>query len=134
LLALQRSDVDWDNFTLKVRGKGGKHRLVPISLQLRKALYRHLQTHTHSLLLCSRGEHRWANRISSSTSKPSAEPVAWRECHQLPHLAPPRSTCALGVEDLKQVGGDAGVAEDSAEILQVSTSPEVTHGEGDMMA
>jgi len=53
LLNLSRDDVDFQNFTLRVRGKGNKHRLVPISIELRKALYRHLAKHERPLVFCT---------------------------------------------------------------------------------
>jgi site-specific recombinase XerD len=40
VLELTTGDVDFDNMTLRVRGKGGKHRLVPFSHELRKVLFR----------------------------------------------------------------------------------------------
>jgi site-specific recombinase XerD len=40
VLSLTISDVDCDNLTIKVKGKGGKHRLVPFSTELRKFLFR----------------------------------------------------------------------------------------------
>jgi site-specific recombinase XerD len=39
-LGLAKTDVDLENLVLKVKGKGGKHRLVPISVECRKVLYR----------------------------------------------------------------------------------------------
>jgi site-specific recombinase XerD len=42
LLGLTRQDVDLDNMVLLVHGKGNKQRLVPVSVELRKVLYRHL--------------------------------------------------------------------------------------------
>ncbi len=42
-LSLTRESVDLDNFISKVAGKGGKHRLVPISAELRKVLFRRMQ-------------------------------------------------------------------------------------------
>ena len=42
-LSLTKNDVDLDNLAIKVYGKGGKHRLVPFSLELRKLLWRWLQ-------------------------------------------------------------------------------------------
>jgi site-specific recombinase XerD len=44
-LGLLRSDVDFDNLILKVLGKGGKHRLVPFSFELRKVLFRYGSKH-----------------------------------------------------------------------------------------
>ena len=39
-LSLTWDRVDLDNLVLKVLGKGGKHRVVPLSLECRKVLYR----------------------------------------------------------------------------------------------
>jgi integrase/recombinase XerD len=39
-LGLRRSDVDFDNLLLRVRGKGRKERLVPFSFELRRVLVR----------------------------------------------------------------------------------------------
>jgi site-specific recombinase XerD len=38
LVSLLRNDVDFQNFTLRVKGKGNKQRLVPMSIELRKVL------------------------------------------------------------------------------------------------
>jgi site-specific recombinase XerD len=40
VLALPYEAVDFDNLAVKVRGKGGKHRLVPLSAEMRKKLFR----------------------------------------------------------------------------------------------
>jgi integrase/recombinase XerD len=40
-LGLQFEHCDFDNLVVKVRGKGGKHRLVPVSADMRKVLYRY---------------------------------------------------------------------------------------------
>jgi integrase/recombinase XerD len=42
LLNLSRQDIDLENLVLRVKGKGNKHRLVPVSIELCKVLYRHL--------------------------------------------------------------------------------------------
>jgi site-specific recombinase XerD len=42
-LSLERENVDLDNLVLRVLGKGSKERLVPISLELRKHLFRFLR-------------------------------------------------------------------------------------------
>jgi integrase/recombinase XerD len=39
-LSLTKGNVDLDNFAIRVHGKGGKHRLVPFSQELRKVLWR----------------------------------------------------------------------------------------------
>lgn len=45
LLSLRRADIDLDNLLIRVVGKGNKHRLVPMSIELRKRLYRYLSKH-----------------------------------------------------------------------------------------
>lgn len=55
-LTLKRDDVDLDNLLLKVKGKGGKHRAVPFSFEMRKLLYRWLQRHSFPLVFpCANG-------------------------------------------------------------------------------
>jgi site-specific recombinase XerD len=53
LLGLKREDVDFQNCTLRVRGKGNKQRLVPVSIELRKALYRYVTKHDFQLVFCT---------------------------------------------------------------------------------
>jgi integrase/recombinase XerD len=53
-LSLTRDDVDLDNMLLRVRGKGGKHRLVPVSSEMRKVLWRWLQDRMASLVFSTR--------------------------------------------------------------------------------
>jgi hypothetical protein len=47
ILSLPRQNVDLDNLVLSVQGKGNKQRLVPISVELRKSLYRYLGKHNY---------------------------------------------------------------------------------------
>lgn len=54
LLCLTRKDVNLDALTLLVHGKGNKERLVPMSIELRKVLYRHLAGHQHELVFCTK--------------------------------------------------------------------------------
>ena len=42
-LGIQREDIDLNNMLIRVTGKGNKQRLVPMSLELRKQLFRWLQ-------------------------------------------------------------------------------------------
>lgn len=39
---LEKDRVDFDNLLLTVKGKGGKERIIPFSLELRKVLYRYM--------------------------------------------------------------------------------------------
>ena len=43
-LSLRSEDVDLDNFLLRVHGKGGKDRVIPISVEMRKLMWRWLKT------------------------------------------------------------------------------------------
>jgi integrase/recombinase XerD len=45
-LSLTKEDIDFDNLVLRVLGKGNKHRLVPVSSELRKILWRYMQRPT----------------------------------------------------------------------------------------
>jgi integrase len=53
MLSLPRQNVDFDNLTLRVQGKGNKLQLVPVSTGQRKALYRYLTRHEHAPVLAS---------------------------------------------------------------------------------
>ena len=59
-LALTRSDVDLDSLLVTVRyGKGGKSRVVPISIVGRKILFKWMASHSHDLVFCVRSGNRW---------------------------------------------------------------------------
>jgi site-specific recombinase XerD len=53
-LTLTRDAVDFNNLLVTLKGKGQKERVVPISLECRKALYRWLNSHSHALAFCTR--------------------------------------------------------------------------------
>ncbi len=53
-LSLRREDVDLDNLLIRVSGKGGKYRLVPMSLEIRKVLFRWLSKTEQSLVFGTR--------------------------------------------------------------------------------
>ncbi len=64
-LTLRVADVDIDNLLLKLDGKGRKQRLVPISGELRKALYRHIaesQLVPHDLVFATGSGTLWNRR------------------------------------------------------------------------
>jgi site-specific recombinase XerD len=46
ILELPFENCDFDNLAVKVRGKGNKHRLVPLSAEMRKTLYRYAAKHS----------------------------------------------------------------------------------------
>lgn len=43
-ISLKRETVDFENLILRIKGKGGKERLVPFSLELRKLLFKFLHS------------------------------------------------------------------------------------------
>jgi integrase/recombinase XerD len=51
-LNLRWSDVDWDSVLLLIRGKGGKERRIPFSLELRRFLWKF--RHEHQTVFCTR--------------------------------------------------------------------------------
>jgi integrase/recombinase XerD len=53
-LGIQRDDIDLDNMFIRVTGKGNKQRLVPMSLELRKLLFRWTQRHPKGLVFATR--------------------------------------------------------------------------------
>ena len=53
-LTLTRGAIDFDNLLLTVRGKGNKTRIVPFSIECRKVLFKHLQSHSHERVFCTR--------------------------------------------------------------------------------
>ena len=57
-LSLELENVDWNNLLLKVKGKGNKERIVPMSIELRKVLHRYVHKQRYSkfmspYLLCT---------------------------------------------------------------------------------
>jgi site-specific recombinase XerD len=50
-LGLTPADVDFDNLVIRVKGKGNKQRLVPMSIELRKRLYRYSVKHPGPFVL-----------------------------------------------------------------------------------
>ena len=53
-MTLKRSKVDFENLLITVMGKGNKERPVPMSLELRKVLYRWCGKHTHEFIFSTR--------------------------------------------------------------------------------
>ena len=56
VLGLSKEDCDFDNLIFRVVGKGGKHRLVPFSCELRKALWRYAQKSAGRILFGTKND------------------------------------------------------------------------------
>ena len=52
-ITLTRDRVDLDNLLITLRGKGSKERIIPISLEYRKTLFKHLRSHQFELVFCT---------------------------------------------------------------------------------
>jgi integrase/recombinase XerD len=50
LLSVTRDRIDLDNLFLKIKGKGNKERIVPISFELRKILFRYMKSHSFNYI------------------------------------------------------------------------------------
>ena len=53
-LTLTRNAVDFDESLVTLNGKGGKTRTVPICPEVRRVLYRWLDSHEHNLVFCTK--------------------------------------------------------------------------------
>jgi len=89
LLTISRLDVDLDNLLLKLRGKGDRERIVPFSIELRRILFRYIQSHPHQLVFCTRDGGRLMRRNVLRDFKrlcqTSGFPAPRRAIHSLRH-------------------------------------------------
>lgn len=53
-LTLTRDRIDFENLLLTVRGKGKKERLIPVSPECRKLLFKWLRKHNFNVVFCNR--------------------------------------------------------------------------------
>jgi integrase/recombinase XerD len=53
-LTLTRGAIDLENLLIDVKGKGSKVRRIPFSIEARKVLFKHLQSHPHERVFCTR--------------------------------------------------------------------------------
>lgn len=84
-LGLRWSDVDWDSLLLLVRGKGGKERRIPFSVELRRFLWKF--RHEHQLVFCTRHGTELGRRDALRDTK--------RLCSKLGIKAPERTMHAF---------------------------------------
>jgi integrase/recombinase XerD len=61
-LGLARTDLDFENLVIHVKGKGNKQRLVPMSIELRKVLFRYCGKHAHARIFATRNGTRVTTR------------------------------------------------------------------------
>jgi integrase/recombinase XerD len=54
LLTLTKDNIDFDNLLIKVTGKGNKDRIIPISFDCRKILFKYLKDHNADLVFCTK--------------------------------------------------------------------------------
>jgi integrase/recombinase XerD len=81
-LAIQADDIDLDNLLLLLHGKGAKERKVPISFELRKALFRYMGDKPGRLFVASTGR-TWGRMGALRSVK--------LHCQKLGFTAPPRT-------------------------------------------
>ena len=89
-LTLRVRDIDMDNMLVTLDGKGRKQRIVPFSLELRKALFRYIAAcnrKPESLLLASRNETQLGRRVMLRDVK--------QACKRLGFTAPCRTLHAF---------------------------------------
>lgn len=86
-LSLRVADIDFDNLLVKLDGKTGQ-RVIPLSNELRRALYRHtVESHPHDLVFATRTGTLWSRRNVSRAVK--------RVCHSLDFEPPARTVHAF---------------------------------------
>ena len=61
-LGIKRSDIDFENMLVKVITKGNKERLTPFSFELRKWLWKQLNSHNFGYLFCTKDGARLLHR------------------------------------------------------------------------
>jgi len=83
-LKLRIDGVDLESLLVKVRGKGNKERLVPISIEMRKVLYRYLGKHRHTVspcvyLFCNSTGTPWSyvKYVDESSVSLRSSPTGW---------------------------------------------------------
>lgn len=84
-LAIRRDGVDLENMLLTVVGKGRKERKVPISLELRKVLYRFLLQHKFDLVFCTKAGTRLTRRNAERDFEVLGKKLAIRGVRFSPH-------------------------------------------------
>ena len=74
-LTLKRGDIDYDNLIISVIGKGNKERVIPISIEFRKILFKYLKSHESGYLFPTREGGKLRHRSSLTQLKYICEPM-----------------------------------------------------------
>jgi integrase/recombinase XerD len=69
MLTLTRDNVDFNNLLIRLAGKGQKERIVPLSLELRKGLFKFMRRHDFNLVFCTRHGDKLSYRNSARDFK-----------------------------------------------------------------
>ena len=86
VLGLERSNVDLQSLVLRVRGKGNRERLVPISLECRRRLYLWLKSAAaSSFVFCTRLGYRLTSRNVYRDVKTVCQQAGVSGSHVHPH-------------------------------------------------
>lgn len=64
LLSLKRDHIDFNNLYILVKGKGNKERIIPISIEARKVLFKFLASHDHDIVFPVRQGEKWSYRTA----------------------------------------------------------------------
>lgn len=92
-LTLTRNNIDLQNMTIKIKGKGNKERVIPMGNELRKILYKLLQKHKHNYIFgTNRGSVQTVSNVERDM-KILAEKIGITGVRFSPHSA--RHTFAL---------------------------------------
>lgn len=89
-LTVRVSDVDLDNLLVTLDGKGRKQRIVPFSVELRRAMYRHISTHKLRI-----GELLLGSRNGTTMQKDNALRAVKNVCRKLGFEPPARTLHAF---------------------------------------
>jgi integrase/recombinase XerD len=81
MLSLNRSSLDFDNLLVTVIGKGDKERIIPISVQCRKILYKFLKRHESDVVFPNRDGAKLDYKTSLDQLKTAFKPmhVSWHK-------------------------------------------------------
>ncbi|HYL38114.1 MAG TPA: tyrosine-type recombinase/integrase, partial [Bryobacteraceae bacterium] len=84
-LGLTSPDLDFDSLVIRVKGKGNKYRLVPMSIELRNALFRYCAKHPAQFIFATERGTRVTNRNFQRDLKGMCERLGMTGVRCSPH-------------------------------------------------